>query len=398
MFRFYSKILILGMILLLNPSVSFSSETIKLGMTAVFSGASAALGHDMRAGIESYFHQVNKNGGVQGRQLEFIVRDDGYEPERAALNMRALIDKDKVLAVLGNVGTPTAIVTVPIAEEKKTLLFGAFSGGSVLRASPASRYVINYRASYAEETAEMINGLLRQGIKPNEIAFFTQRDRYGDAAYEGAINALRNYGYGNTDVLVHGRYTRNTLNVEDAVAILLDAEVTPKAIIMAGGYAPSAKFIKLVNNELPDIWFLNVSFVGSYSLQQALENGIGRVVVTQVVPDISLPLPIVKEYLSALDEFNDSMEPTPVSLEGFIVAKIFHQGLNNITGEITKESIINGVESLRGKNIGLGLDIYFDANEHQAIHNLWLTCLCMNDKKFKPFSWDALSFNKQGAF
>ena len=226
--------------------LALSAENIKVGMSTALTGPAAALGKDMRAGVESYFKFVNDNGGINGQQLELIVRDDGYEPERAALNMHELIDNDKVLAVIGNVGTPTAIVTVPIAEEKKTLLFGAFSGGGVLRANPVSRYVINYRPSYAEEIAEMIIGLLQAGIKPKEIAFFTQRDGYGNAAYQGATKALNSYGFKDVEELTHGRYTRNTLNVEDAIATLLDAKITPKAVIMAGSYAPSAKFIKLL--------------------------------------------------------------------------------------------------------------------------------------------------------
>ncbi|NOQ93693.1 MAG: ABC transporter substrate-binding protein [Methylophaga sp.] len=357
-------------------------------MTAVLTGPAATLGNDMRTGIESYFRLVNEQGGVQGRALEFIVHDDGYEPERAAQNMRKLIDDMKVLAILGNVGTPTAIVTVPIAQEKKTLLFGAFSGGGVLRSQPVNRYIINYRPSYAEETTEMINGLILSGIKPKEIAFFTQRDGYGDAAYQGAINALGEHGFKNVDLLVHGRYTRNTLNVEDAVAAFLDAPITPKAVIMAGGYAPSAKFIELLNQELPNIWFLNVSFVGSHSLQDALSNDIENVVVMQVVPNIKSSLPVVSEYLVALRAFDSSLEANAVSLEGFIIAKIFHQGLLQIKGDITKESIIDGVESLNGIDIGLGLDIYFNKLEHQAIHKLWLTKL--NSGFFEDFSWQMM--------
>jgi len=374
--------------LMLISSIQLSAETIKVGMSAALTGPSAALGNDLRSGIESYFKWVNDNGGVQDKQLEFIIRDDGYEPERAALNMRTLIDDDGVLAVLGNVGTPTAIVTVPIAEQKKTLLFGAFSGGGVLRKTPVSRYVINYRPSYAEETTEMVDGLLKVGIKPQQIAFFTQRDGYGDAAFISATTALTKHGAQDEYKLAHGRYTRNTLNVEDAVATILDAAVTPKVIIMAGGYAPSAKFIKLLKNELPEVWFVNVSFVGSSSLQQALDANTSRVVVTQVVPELESKLPIVSEYHSALKEYDKSIKPNEVSLEGFILAKIFHQGLLQVEGMINKESIINGLESLNGIDIGLGLDIYYDQHEHQAIHNLWLTSL--KKGRFKHFNWQQM--------
>jgi len=380
---------IVALLLLFSSSLSFSADTIKLGMTAVLTGPSAALGNDMRSGIESYLQQVNQQGGVQGRRLEFIVYDDGYEPERAAQNMRKLIDDDAVLAVLGNVGTPTAIVTAPIAQEKHTLLFGAFSGGSVLRKTPNSPYIINYRPSYAEETAEMINGLLDSGIKPEEIAFFTQKDGYGNAAYQGAINALEAYGFKDTLLLAHGRYTRNTLNVEDAVAALLDNPITPKAVIMAGGYAPSAKFIELLRDELPDIWFLNVSFVGSHSLQKELSHDVENVIVTQVVPSLKSSLPIINEYVYALKEYDPLIEANLVSLEGFVVAKIFHQALLTIEGDISKKSIIEAIESLGNRDIGLGEDIYFDSSEHQAIHKLWLTHL--EAGQFNVFKWKMLS-------
>ncbi len=60
---------------------------------------------------------------MKGRQLRLIELDDGYEPTRTAPNMRRLIEKEQVLAVIGNVGTPTAIAAIPIANEQKTLFF-----------------------------------------------------------------------------------------------------------------------------------------------------------------------------------------------------------------------------------------------------------------------------------
>jgi ABC-type branched-subunit amino acid transport system substrate-binding protein len=377
--------LLVSLFLFITSPILFASEPIKVGMSAMLTGPSAAIGNDLRSGIESYFKLVNDAGGVQDRRLELLVRDDGYEPERAAFNMRQLINEDGVLAVLGNVGTPTAIVTVPIAESTHTLLLGAFSGGDVLRSHPVSRYVINYRPSYAEETTEIINGLLQIGIEPNQIAFFTQRDGFGDAAYRGAIDALQQHGFNRGNTLIHGRYTRNTLNVEDAVVEVLEASVKPKVVMMAGGYAPSAKFIKLVQAELPNLWFVNVSFVGSHSLKLALGDNSNHVVVTRVVPDLDSSLPIVEEFNSALEKFNSSLSANEVSLEGFIIAKIFHQGLLNISGEINKESIIDGIEAIKEKDLGLGFDIYLDGNEHQAIHKLWLKHL--ENGKFKSFDW-----------
>jgi hypothetical protein len=156
---------------------------------------------------------------------------------------------------------------------------------------------------------------------------------------------------------------------------------------MAGGYAASAKFIKLLRQEIPDVIFLNLSFVGGYSLKQALGN-IERVIVMQSVPPLESNLPIVDLYKSSLQQFEVALEPNSVSLEGFIIAKIFHQGLLNIEGNITKESIIDGLESLHDIDIGLGVDIYVDENQHQAIHNVWMTHFQAG--KITSFTWSML--------
>ena len=88
--------------------------------------------------------------------------------------------------MIGNVGTPTAVVTVPLANEEKTLLFAPFAGGPNLRNNPPDRYVINFRAGYAEETKTIIDALIDVvGLRPEEIAFFTQTDNSGFAMAEG---------------------------------------------------------------------------------------------------------------------------------------------------------------------------------------------------------------------
>lgn len=196
---------------------------IKVGMSTALEGSAAPLGQGMRAGVEAAFAEQNARGGVHGRPLELIVLDDGYEPGRAAPNMRALIDQRGVFAVIGNVGTPTAAVAVPIANEKKIPFWGAFTGAGLLRKSPPDRYVFNYRASYAEETAQIIQGALDQmGVSPDKIGFFTQNDAYGDSGYVGAVQALKARGYDRAERLVHARYTRNTMDVEEGLSRLLD--------------------------------------------------------------------------------------------------------------------------------------------------------------------------------
>ncbi len=367
-------------------------HTIKIGMTTALSGPAQMLGNSMKQGIDIYFNKINAAGGIDGKKLQLITLDDGYEPELAGRNMRHLIDKDKVIAIIGNVGAPTAALTVPIANEKKILLFGAFSGSDVLRKIPPDRYVINFRASYKEELASMIKNLLSIGIKPDELAFFTQNDAYGDTGYRGAMEALKAAGYAHPESLPYGRYVRNTKNVEAGLAEILAKIKKPlKAIIIVGTYEPSAKFIELASKEFHNVLFLNVSFVGSTALSLALDKNSDNVIITQVVPYFNTDLIAVREYRNDIKKYLPGVSPGFISLEGYLVAKLFVFGLQKAVAEnkLTREGIIDVFENMNSIDIGIGEIINFDRNHHQALHVVWPTII--KNGKFEPLDWSTLS-------
>jgi hypothetical protein len=85
-----------------------SSGEILLGMSTALSGPAASMGEEMRTGVLAALERANRAGGIRGQRLRLIALDDGYEPLRTVPNMRRLVEKDEVLAVIGNVGTPTA--------------------------------------------------------------------------------------------------------------------------------------------------------------------------------------------------------------------------------------------------------------------------------------------------
>jgi ABC-type branched-subunit amino acid transport system substrate-binding protein len=368
-------------------SDAFSNEkNIKVGMSTALSGPAKGLGTHVKLGVEAYFNQINSLGGIKGRRIQLISLDDGYEPERAGKNMRQLIKKEKVLAVLGNVGTPTAVVTVPIANQKKTLLLGSVTGAGLLRKTPPDRYIINYRASYAEETSEMIKGLLLSGIKASEIALFTQKDGYGDAGYSGAIRALKASGYKKTKNVAHGRYKRNTINIENGLLSILDAKTKPKAIIMVGAYKPCAAFIKLAKKELPKVIFLNVSFVGSIPLLKELGKDAENVIVTQVVPHFNnTELPAIKAYQDSLKQWSPKSSRSFLSLEGYLMAKLFVQALKKITQPLTNERVIDQLERLGKFDLGIGKTLFLSRLKHQASHNVWPTKII--NGQYVAFQW-----------
>jgi len=357
------------------------------GMSTALSGPAGDLGQEMKLGVELSFVEANEQGGVGGRPLRLVVYDDGYEPARAVPNMLRLIDEDGVLAVVGNVGTPTAIAAAPIARERGTLFLGAFTGANVLRRFPPERFVINFRASYAEETAAIVDYLLRaRGLRLDQIALFTQRDSYGDAGYAEALAALKRHGLRSESSLLHVRYTRNTLDVEGALARLIDAPGEPRAVIMFGAYGPCAKLIRLACQHDFAPVFASVSFVGARSLAEALgEQGDG-VIVTQVVPHPDSDLPVVRDYRAALRRHHGRAAPSHTSLEGYIVGRILLEALGRLETSVSRSALIAAFESMQDVDIGLGFPISFSSGVHQASSRVWATVI--GNGRVVPLDWE----------
>ena len=368
----------LTLLALFAAAAASAAEPIRLGTTTALTGPAKVLGQAMVRGMQSHFQEINAAGGVHGRQIELLALDDGYHPDSARRQMQRLIEDYQVLAVAGNVGTPTAKVTAPMAEVHRVPLIGAFTGANLLRKRPPDRYVVNYRASYEEETAAMIDALLEQGVHAEEIAFFTQNDAYGDAGYQGALKALSRHGHEDGGKLLHGRYNRNTLHVQDALVTLLTAPTPPRAVIIVATYGPAARFIRQAVKALPDTLFINISFVGADALARELDGCCTNVYVSQVVPPLTSELPAVVAYRQALARSHPGVAPDYTSFEGYLVARLLVMALKEAAPGAGREQLIDTFERLSDLDIGIGARLEFSRRDHQGSHQVWLTRIAEN--------------------
>jgi ABC-type branched-subunit amino acid transport system substrate-binding protein len=377
-----------------KPAASEHKDEIVLGMSTALSGPAADLGGKMLEGVNAALAEVERGGGVHGRHVRLIALDDGYEPERTGPNVRKLVAEDHVLAVVGNVGTPTAVVALQITNANRTPFYGAFTGAGLLRQTPPEHYVFNYRASYAEEIRTMIDALVDHArFSCEEIAFVTQRDACGDAGFAGGIAALKAHGLKDESSILHVRYERNTVAVEEGLASILIAETAPRAVILVGAYRPCAEFIRRARESGLDALFLNVSFVSSASLLRELGDKGEGVIITQVVPYFDGDLPIAKEYRAALAASAPNSAPGFISLEGYISTRILCRALGAIDAAPDRESLSRALEGLGSFDLGLGQPLNLSSDEHQACHRVWPTVI--HGGKVVPFEWSSLDRRSQ---
>ncbi|MEI9952719.1 MAG: ABC transporter substrate-binding protein [Pseudomonadota bacterium] len=438
-----------------SACVVASHDPITVGMSGPLQGPSQDLGNEMRRGIQAMFARVNRQGGIHGRQLLLKALNDNYDPKLALENAKALLDIEQempgldqpdvrgnasVFALLGNIGTPTMLETAPLATKNRTLFFAPYTGSQrYLRDGTNSPYVYNYRAGYYQETDAMVDYLAsyrqpRVISTPSadsyrRIIAFTQKDSYGDAGYDGLVNSYNRLAplpqpdstrpnpsiarlyYDREDVASVGpAITAAGQLLSELLAQTSDQQSV--AIVIVGTYQPANKFVRGVldwlNSEQErarrlDLTFLNVSFVGSNALADALSSPpetyvdvrdgktkrsyAEGVMVTQVVPYYDTESPGVSEYRADIDVF-DGGDYSFTSLEGYIAARLFSRALVINGHEVETEALRSTLDgAVRDLDIGIGTLLNFSSTNHQASQTVWGSVI-QADGSFKvPFSW-----------
>lgn len=338
-----------------------SDNEIRIGMINAQSGPAAGLGAGMKDGVQAYFARVNADGGVNGRKISLVAKDDTYEPARTAALTEALITNDNVFALLGYVGTPTSRAAIPIASSAQVPYLFPFTGAEFL-STPLKKWVFSLRASYFEETEEMLERM-HKDLGLNKIAILMQDDSFGESVKSGLAGALSKRGM---RIHAEARILRNSLNVKAAVAALKQAE--PQAIVFIGTYQQLAAAIKQAKAVGLNAHFFTVSFIGTENFISAAGADSEGVYITQVVPSPdNSELPIIQQYRS-------DIAPHAVgyaSLEGYLAAKTFTIALAATGQAPTRTELVEELQYLQ-TDLG-GFLVAFSPNNHRGSKAVFLT-------------------------
>lgn len=348
-------------------------DSIVFGQSAAFSGPTSELGSNMRLGILAAFEEANRQGGVGGRMLRLHSRDDGYEPEAASDNTHALI-AEGVFGLVGAVGTPTSTAAEPVASAAGVPYIGPFTGAEFLRQD--RDFVVNLRASYFQETEEMVERLTSD-LGFTRFAVLYQDDNYGNAGLTGTRRAL-----GRRDMVLasEGAYVRNTTAIKRALLDIREGD--PQAVIIIGAYQPAATFIKWARRIGVDAVFVNISFVGSNALLNELGPDGEGVLVTQVVPFPGDPsLPVVADYHAALAVVDPAADPGFVSLEGYLTGRLIVEGLERTGSEPTRDGFLQALRDAGPMDLG-GFAVEYGNRDNQGSDRVFLTRI--RSGRFQP--------------
>jgi len=329
-----------------HAETGVTDTSIAVGQTAVFSGPVAATGSNYRRGIELYFEQVNKAGGVNGRKLQLTALDDAYDPKKTVENTRTLIEDNKVFALIGYVATANLIAAMPLAEEAKVPMFAPLVGTTSIRLKH-NRYLFHVRASYQAELARITQQLAVIGT--NKVAVVYQDSVFGKSNLETLLELAKTE---KLQVVKTLPMAINAASASDVAAQLKQA--APNAIIMIMAGTMSEVLIRDVRGAGlgTTMYTISVGLADAKASAARLNGALRGVVTANIVPSPTLErYGIVKEYRKALGTSAGSGDNYTV-LEGYIVAKAFVEGLRRAGRALTRENFIAALEGVGSLDLG----------------------------------------------
>lgn len=327
----------------LGLAASAASADIVLGHSGDLSGNSAALTTDYVRGMNAYFDDINKKGGVRGEKIKLVSLDDGFNPDKTAENTKALIETQNAVALVGYRGTANMLKIVPLVQAAGIAEIGNTSGAKSLR-DPYVSNLFHVRASTTDEIEAAVNHAWTIGIK--KIAVMYQDDAFGKEGLEALNAAMQKRG---ATAAAVAPVPRGTVDVAKAAEVI--AAVQPQAVILIGQAKPNAAFIQAFRAKGVTAQFMVLSV--SSGLHAELKDAAAGVIASQVVPYpfTELGNAVVREYQTIISA-NGDKKFSYNSMEGFLNAKLVVRALQKTPAPVTRAKLISTLETFTNEDLG----------------------------------------------
>lgn len=332
---------------------------IRLGQSAVLSGAAQALGQDYRAGIQLAFDRVNRAGGVHGRQLELLSYDDANDARRSVANTVRLIDDDRVFALIGYVATGNLAAALPVAEQSGVPMLAPLVGTTAYRAR-FNALLFHVRASYAVELRKIMLHLSALGVK--DLAVVYQDSAFGKVNLGHCLQQGREFGI----ALRHRLPMEMTARQAVSQARTLHTD-PPGAVLMIMAGSMVEVFLNDYRQQPTGVpvYTLSAGILDAQAAAQRLQGRLEGVVTSRVVPSPQQArFAIVADYQRDRRRFGVGPN-SHTCLEGYIAARVMIEGFRRSGKALSRDGFVQSLENLGATRIG-DFPVHYTARNHNG--------------------------------
>jgi len=340
-------------------------DVIRIGQSVALSGPLGELGRAMHRGGKVCFDAVNARGGVNGRRIELIEKDDGYDVKRSQENVKGFLSDPAMFGLFGCLGTPMVEALLPLIRNTDVPCFSPLTGASSAR--PADmRNVLNVRASYPEEAVRLMEHLATIGLK--RIAVVYQNNSFGKEVLQASEVAMARYGLNK----VAAASIQNDASDAEAASKTIVAG-NPEAVLIGLAGKPTISFVKAVRPLRRGLPLYALS-VAAFTLATLGDEAVG-IAVSQVVPmPTNSVVPVVRDFLTAWRTGTNVPDPSHLALEGYINARVFVEALHRAGKNPTRKAFIDTAWSIKRYDLG-GFELNFDQPGRNASRFIELTMI-----------------------
>ena len=288
------------------------------------------------------------------------LKDDSYKPDQTLALTRQMLAEEKPLALFGFVGTGNVLALNKnrVLEDAGIALLAPYTGAQELR-EPMNPQIFHIRASYADETARMVEHLQSIGLR--RFAVMYQDDPFGKSGLAGAETALKKLGM---QAVAKGDYDRTKPEDIDA-AVATIAKASPDAIIMVAVNRASAAFIKKMRAQGSKARLFSISVVNFKELlKNAGEENARGIGISQVMPfPYSTLAPVAREFQTLMAKYQPDKVVSYASMESFIGAKVLVEAIRRSGADPTRAKVISQLEKMGSYDVG-GFKVSFSPENH----------------------------------
>jgi len=362
--------MIFAVLFLMVPA--FADSELVVGQVVSLSRNGGDIGLALQAGQNLYFQHINASGGVNGKQIRLVSRDDQYIPEMTVKVTRELIKAEQPIALIGFRGTANALAMMKenLLGASGIPLVGIFSGAREIRSEP---YLFHVRTTFDDE----VDGICRvaKSLGHASIAAFYQDDAFGRSGLKGLEVAAEKYGI---KIVAKASYEKAP---ERAEATLKDAVIkvtasNPEAVVLIAVADQTYSFVKQLRDKgyYSNIYSLSVADPNRATALIGKESARG-LVFSEVFPfPYSDATPLVHEYTALRKKYAPDMPISYFSLEGFVNAKVLVEALKRAGPQPTRQKVHEALKRLGRFDLG-GFAVEFTPDNRQGSRFTELTIL-----------------------
>lgn len=345
-----------------------TATEILVGTTMPLVGPAAFWGVGVSGGIDAWFRYINDQGGIHGRRLRLIVKDDAYLPPRAVANVRELVERDNVFALVASLGAANTFAVRDYVIERQMVWITPLAGADIWAGFRNSKYLFVTYPSYTDEGVYLTKYAV-ENLKTKTVGVFYQNDLYGQQGLLGVKRGLAQ--------------TRGARLVAQVSYEVTDAEVAAQAQKLKESGADTVilyatpRHGALIVREMARLGY-RPTLVSTFTLLDPVMFQLAGEAWNDVYLASYIPVPGVGDAkvdaaLATITRINPQLARSPFNaLAGVSFVEAFIEGLRRTGPNLTKDRFVAAMETIRNWDGEVIRNVTFTPENRQGTNRLFM--------------------------